>query len=132
MKLPLGRILFIGFAFEILFLVALIVVVQGMLKYSLVGIELTLALFVGVLFCGFWLGKKTPSNEIRNGTLIGLVTVLVYILISISAELAGAIRINYDFYYFLNHLAKVLGGTLGGLIALNLSKRQSSTEMKYQ
>ena len=132
MKIPLKRILIIGFAFEILFLAALIVVVQGMLKYSLTDVELTSALFIGVLLCGLWVGRSVPSNQILHGALVGLATVLAYLVISISAELAGMIEINYDFYYFLDHLVKVLGGALGGLIALNLSKRQTTTEVRSQ
>ena len=125
MKAPVGKIIVIGFMFEVLFLVALIVVVQGWLKYSLTGMDLTVALFIGVSLCGLWLGKKVPFNQVLHGMLVGVVTVLVYVFISVSAEIAGKIQIDYDFHYVLNHLVKVLGGAFGGFLALRKGKSEN-------
>ena len=128
MKILWGRILIFAFTFEVLAILLLGVVTTRLLNYPMSHLEISCGLFIGSVLVGIWLGKKAPSNPILNGAVFGIATVVLYVAITGTAELAGLLRLNYDFYYYLKHIVKILGGALGGIIAMNLAKRQVANE----
>jgi putative membrane protein (TIGR04086 family) len=128
MKIPWGRVLVFGFTFEVLTIFFLAFINPRWIRYPVSDLELTIGLFIGTAIVALWLGKKLTSHQVLTGVLFGLCTILVYVIITVSAELAGAIQINYDLSYFVKHIVKIAGGALGGFVAFNLSTCSTTTE----
>ena len=73
------------------------------------------ASFVAALVFGIWVARKAPQRRVLHGTLVGVVSMLIYIVISLGRPEPVA--------YILAHLLKVLGGAAGGFFA---SKRETA------
>ena len=68
------------------------------------------ASFVGAFIFGLLVARKAPHRRVLHGALVGVVSTLIYIGISLGRPEPVA--------YILAHLLKVLGGTAGGFVAL--------------
>ncbi len=73
------------------------------------------ASFAATFVFGFWVARKARARFVVHGTLVGIVSALLYVAISGGQSVPWA--------YILAHALKVLGGALGGLLA---QKRASS------
>ena len=123
------KILPLAFAFEVLAILVDGPITKKMLSYRLSEVELGLFLFIGTTIIAWVITRKLYGEQLKNGLAFGIATVAVYLLISVSAEMAGVIKINYDLYYFINHAAKIFGGFLGGFISLQLSNSQAPKDL---
>ena len=74
------------------------------------------ASFAAALVFGIGVARRTPQWRVLHGTLVGIVSMLIYVAISLGRPEPVA--------YVLAHLLKVLGGAAGGFIA---SKRETAT-----
>ena len=68
------------------------------------------ASFVACLVFGFWIARKSPRRPILHGTLVGVASMLIYIVISFGQPEPVA--------YIIAHGLKLLGGAAGGYVAL--------------
>lgn len=128
MKTPWKKMIALAFLFEVIVIFLLVVVNGRWLRIPLTDNHIIFGLFVVMIPGGLLLSKSTVNNKILNGALFGLFTVFVYIFISEIAEQAGMYRNTYDVDYFLKHVAKIVGGALGGAIALlQLKRKQESS-----
>jgi hypothetical protein len=66
------------------------------------------ASFAMTFLFGFWVARKAPAHFVANGTLVGIVAVLLYVVISQGQPVPWA--------YVVAHVLKVFGGALGGLV----------------
>ncbi|WP_296700439.1 TIGR04086 family membrane protein [Algoriphagus sp.] len=74
-------------------------------------IALAILMFIG----GYWVAKKTLSNKILQGALVGVVGVIFYLIVSIL--LADGEDVSTGLQFWMEHLAKIGGGALGGFFA---------------
>jgi hypothetical protein len=74
------------------------------------------ASFAAALVFGTGVARRAPQWRVLHGTLVGIVSMLIYVAISLGRPEPVA--------YVLAHLLKVLGGAAGGFIA---SKRETAT-----
>lgn len=74
------------------------------------------ASFAAALVFGIGVARRAPQWRVLHGTLVGIVSMLIYVAISLGRPEPVA--------YLLAHLLKVLGGAAGGFIA---SKRETAT-----
>lgn len=124
MNTPWKKMIFLAFAFEILVIFLLVIVNGKWLKIPLTDNIIIFGLFIVMIPGGLIIAKSSIDKQIVNGALFGLFTVIVYILISEIAEQAGMYRNTYDLDYFLKHVAKILGGALGGMMVLISNKKE--------
>ena len=68
------------------------------------------ASFVGSFVLGLWVATKAPQRRVLHGALVGVAAALIFIGMS----LAGPEPIAY----IVAHVLKVLGGAVGGFVAL--------------
>jgi putative membrane protein (TIGR04086 family) len=73
------------------------------------------ASFVAAFVFGIWVARKAPQRRMLHGALVGVVSVLIYIGISLGQPEPIA--------YVIAHVLKVLGGATGGFVA---SKRATA------
>ena len=119
MKILWGRILVAGFLVELL----LLVVLNG-LSRPLYGSEGdSPAAFVGGFFFALigalWVGRKASSRFVLHGALVGMAAVLLHAALTLQLGPTGLPEINLQF--FAAHIATILGGSLGGLMAARRS-----------
>jgi putative membrane protein (TIGR04086 family) len=109
-----GWILLGGFLAELAIFIVVIplslVAGQDSLLYSAPPASL-----VAVFAFGMWVARKAPRRRVLHGTLVGIVSVLIYVGISFGRPEPLA--------YVLAHLLKVLGGAAGGFVA---SRRETA------
>jgi putative membrane protein (TIGR04086 family) len=74
-----------------------------------------LALGILMLIGGYWVGRKVSSNKILQGALVGVTGVIFYLIISFSLAESEAVYTGLQFW--MEHLAKIGGGALGGFLA---------------
>jgi putative membrane protein (TIGR04086 family) len=74
------------------------------------------ASFVASFVFGIWVARKAPQRRVLHGTLVGVVATLIYVGIGRGEPEPIA--------YIIAHVLKVLGGAVGGFVAL---KRGSAT-----
>jgi len=74
-----------------------------------------LALGVLMLLGGFWVGRKATSNKILQGSLVGVVGVLFYLIVSFA--LMDSEKFSTGLQFWIEHLAKIGGGATGGFLA---------------
>lgn len=70
-----------------------------------------------MLIGGYWVGRKANKNHILQGALVGLTGVLFYIIVVLMIQ-PDASQIPSILHVFIENPAKILGGALGGYIAL--------------
>jgi putative membrane protein (TIGR04086 family) len=68
------------------------------------------ASFIAAFGFGFFVARKAPDRPLMHGILVGLIAVLLYVGMSFARPEPTA--------YVVAHLLKVLGGALGGYVAL--------------
>lgn len=81
-----------------------------------------------MLIGGYWVGSKATTNPIIQGALVGLTGVLFYMVVVLIIQ-PDASQMPSILHVFIENLAKILGGALGGYIALRqriiYSKKQA-------
>jgi putative membrane protein (TIGR04086 family) len=127
MKILWGRVLVAGFLVELLLLVAL----NGVSR-PLYGSEGdSPVVFVGGFFLtligALWVGRKAPSRFVLHGTLVGIAAVALYTALTLQVTLSGQLEI--DLRFFAAHIAKILGGSLGGFM---VAKRSTAARRARQ
>jgi putative membrane protein (TIGR04086 family) len=70
-----------------------------------------------MLIGGYWVGRKANTKHIIQGALVGLIGVLFYIIIVLIIQ-PDESQMPSDLHVFLENLAKILGGALGGYLGL--------------
>jgi hypothetical protein len=68
----------------------------------------------GLLFClagGYWVARRTQPHSLGNGVAMGLAGALVDVLA------AAAVGASLQSVLVLSNLGRIIGGTLGGLLA---------------
>jgi len=70
---------------------------------------------------GYLVGIKANSDHVLQGALVGLTGVLFYIIIlKIMGE---SEEVSMGLQFWLEHVAKIAGGAVGGYIALKKANR---------
>ena len=113
MKILWWRILIAAIALEFLYGVFLVFVLGAAEQaFTTLGI---VSVFLFMALGGFWVGSRATSRPILQGGLVGVVAVLFYTVLTTPGVLSGELAVTGPF--LLNHLAKLLGGSFGGLLA---------------
>lgn len=68
------------------------------------------ASFLATFLFGIWVARKASQGRVLHGTLTGVVAMLIYLGISLGQPEPVA--------YVIAHVLKVLGGALGGYVAM--------------
>jgi putative membrane protein (TIGR04086 family) len=104
-----GWILLGGFLAEFLVFVIVIplsmVAGQDSLLYSAPP-----ASFIATFAIGWWTARKAPQRRLLHGTLVGVVATVIYVAMTLGRPEPIA--------YLFAHFLKVLGGALGGFVAM--------------
>jgi hypothetical protein len=82
----------------------------------------SLGSFVFMLIATLWVSKKIESRFILHGALVGMVAVIYYVIRSLPEYFAGTYAANYWLAVVVGHPPKILGGMLGGFLALRMKK----------
>lgn len=81
-----------------------------------------------MLIGGYWVGRKAKTKHIIQGALVGLTGVFFYIIAVLIIQ-PDQSQMPSNLQTFIENLAKILGGALGGYIALRqriiYSKKQA-------
>jgi putative membrane protein (TIGR04086 family) len=67
------------------------------------------ASFIATFVFGIWAARKAPQRRVLHGGLVGIVSMLIYVGMSLGRPEPAA--------YILAHFLKVLGGVAGGFVA---------------
>jgi putative membrane protein (TIGR04086 family) len=67
------------------------------------------ASLAATMLFGFWAARAAPSRLVLHGLLVGVIAALAYVAMTWGKPLPMA--------YLVSHFLKVIGGTLGGVIA---------------
>ena len=68
------------------------------------------ASFIATFVFGVWIAGKTPQRRVLHGAFVGFAATVIYVGISLGRPEPIA--------YVIAHALKVLGGAVGGLVAL--------------
>lgn len=71
-----------------------------------------------MLIGGYRVGRKANKNHILQGALVGLTGVLFYTVVVLIIQ-PDTSQMPSILHVFLENLAKILGGALGGYLALS-------------
>lgn len=113
MKILWGRILIAAFVLEVLYGLLLYAVLGGPeVAFMALGIGVV---FVFMLLGGLWVARKAVWKPVLQGALVGIAAVIIYSVLTTPAMIAGELAVTGPL--LLNHLAKIAGGTVGGLLA---------------
>ena len=119
MKILWGRILVAGFLVELL----LLVVLNGLSRPLYGSQGDSPAAFVGGFFFALigalWVARQAPSRFVLHGALVGMAAVALHTALTLQLTPTGLPEINLRF--LTAHIAKILGGSLGGLIVARRS-----------
>ncbi|WP_462156462.1 hypothetical protein [Pseudoalteromonas piscicida] len=118
------KLIALGFVIEILAIVFLSYINPSIIKLSLNHELVSIMLFSITLIGSLLINYRERTNYVSNGALVGVVMILTYIVITVSAELAGVYQNTYDLEYWVKHLAKVAGGICGGLVFVLFRKNR--------
>jgi len=113
MKILWSRILVASLTIEIVVLLVLNFVVLPL--YEPHANTVTFVLFASMLVGGLWVARKAESRFILQGALVGVAAIVIYSVMTIPFVLSG--ELVFDMRFFVNHIAKILGGAAGGLVA---------------
>ena len=105
------RIIMTGLAMEITY--GLYISFLRWYEESLITSFLALGLLM--LFGGYWVGRKASSHKTLQGALVGVTGVIFYLVITFS--LADSEEVSTGFQFWMEHIAKIGGGALGGFLA---------------
>lgn len=105
------RIILTGLAMEITY--GLYISFLRWYEESLITSFLALGLLM--LFGGYWVGRKASSLKTLQGALVGVTGVIFYLVISFS--LADSEEVSTGLQFWMEHIAKIGGGALGGFLA---------------
>ena len=73
-----------------------------------------------MLLGGYMVGRKAKAKHIIQGALVGFTGVLFLVIVS---TMMGKIEdLSVGLQFWLEHLAKIAGGAIGGFIALKQSQ----------
>lgn len=126
MKILWWRILTAAIVLELLYGVFLVFVLGAAEQaFTILGIA---SVFIFMATGGVWVGSKSPSRPVLQGGLVGVVAVLFYTILTTPAALSGELAVTGPF--LLNHLAKVLGGIVGGLLANIMPARKRAARQE--
>jgi putative membrane protein (TIGR04086 family) len=119
MKILWGRVLIAGFLVELLLLLAL----NGVSRPLYGSHGDSPAAFVGgfcfALIGAWWVARKAPSRFVLHGALVGAAAVALHTALTLQPNPAGQLEI--DLRFFAAHIAKILGGSLGGFMVAKRS-----------
>ncbi|MEN2283485.1 TIGR04086 family membrane protein [Algoriphagus sp. SE2] len=74
-----------------------------------------IALALLMLLGGYWVASQALSNKILHGALVGVTGVVFYLIVS--NLLAPSEEISTGLQFWVEHLAKIGGGALGGFLS---------------
>jgi len=80
------------------------------------------ASFVATFVSGLWVAGKTPQRRVLHGALVGFAATVIYVGISLGRPEPIA--------YVIAHALKVLGGAIGGLVALKRGTANAVSEAR--
>jgi putative membrane protein (TIGR04086 family) len=80
------------------------------------------ASFVAAFALALWVAKKAPQRRVLHGALVGVVSMLIYIGMSLGQPEPIA--------YVVAHVLKVLGGAAGGFVALKRANANAVSEVR--
>lgn len=123
MNIVWKRIFIIGFVIEFLAILFLSFINPALLQLPLTHESVSIGLLLAAMVAGICVNLNAQKNQLINGALVGCFTVIVYVAITVSAELAGLYQVDYDFEYFVKHFAKIIGGAIGGLLVVGFSTK---------
>ena len=75
--------------------------------------------FCFTLVGALWVGRKAPSRFVFHGALVGMTAVALYTALTLRLTVNGQPEI--DLRFLVAHIAKILGGTLGGFMVAKRS-----------
>lgn len=132
MKINWGKALIAGVVMEILFVVYVRVILESSgVQNSVPGLTgAFLLMFAG----GAWVMFKADTienssqamiNSLINGALVGVVAMLLYFILVIGVNAANGNAFEFPGFTW-NHLTKIVGGALGGLLVGAMISRKSA------
>jgi putative membrane protein (TIGR04086 family) len=77
---------------------------------------------------GYLVGRKANSKHLIQGALVGLVGVLFYVFIMIIMQPDSG-QVSSDLQFWLENLAKIGGGAIGGYLSISTNVRQSGKKI---
>jgi len=101
--------LYAGFLYQVLG--------DAQLAFAPVGL---ISVGVFMLLGGALIAWTAPSRKLLQGTLVGVVAVVFYTLLTIPVMLSGELQITGPL--LLNHLLKLVGAAIGSLIGTALGQ----------
>jgi hypothetical protein len=125
MNIHWGRIVLAGVLAEIVPLVIYNIVVRPHLGSSLARLAFVgFASFVFMVVGALWVARKIETRFVLHGTLVGVVAVVVYVLVTLPLVVRRQYPMNYWVAAFIGHPPKILGGAAGGFLAGRLSAKK--------
>ena len=116
------RVILIGIAAEFALILVIIPVYFLPNRIAAINIAIVPASFVVLLGFGYWAARRAPGQFALHGLLTGVAAVLFYLVMPIVASaFPGAPKPDFALLfspaYLLAHTAKLVGATLGGMLA---------------
>ena len=122
MTIHWGRILNAGLVAEILLLGIYQVVAWRYGNRGLAAMTVIIAgSFVFMAVGAMWVARKIESRFILHGFLVGIIAVLYYVIRSLP-DLLGGRYPDYVQLALVGHTPKILGGLVGGFLAVRARK----------
>jgi hypothetical protein len=123
-KILWGRILIAAVGLEVLYGLLLVFLLgDAEIAYTAAGIA---TVFVFMMFGGLGVGRKAASRPVLQATLVGVIAVLFYTVLTVPAVVSGELLITVPL--LLNHAAKILGAGFGGWLATVMRARKQPAE----
>jgi len=116
------RVILIGIAAEFALILVIIPVYFLPNRMAAINMAIVPASFVVLLGFGYWAARRAPGRFALHGLLTGVTAVLFYLAMPIIASaFPGAPKPDFALLfspaYLLAHTAKLVGATLGGMLA---------------
>jgi hypothetical protein len=113
-----GRVLFGGFLVEVT-LFAITIPVFLFAGTDGILVMVVPALFVVDFLFGYWVARKVQSHLALHGLLVGVVATLIYLGLNLamSGSLIPILEMYGPFLFLLANASRLLGATLGGVLA---------------
>jgi hypothetical protein len=121
MKILWVRILIAGIVLELLYGLYLVFILGAAeMAFMVQGI---ISAFVFMMIGGLWLASEAKAHRIGQAALVGVAAVLFYTILTIPGVITGELEITPPF--LVNHAAKILGATAGGLVSTLLTPKKN-------